>query len=286
MSVNEVRKRFIDFFVLKFGHRQIASASLVPENDPTVLFTTAGMHPLVPYLMGEVHPEGKKLVNSQKCIRTGDLEEVGDKTHFTFFEMLGNWSLGGYFKKDAIEMSWEMLTSSVENGGYGFEKGRFMVTCFEGDDDAVQDEEAALIWESLGFRRFSEENLGQKNLIYFYEKKKNWWGPAGQTGPCGPDTEIFFDNFPELASNLHAPNGDAAKILKSRKAEYGDNCHPNCDCGRYTEIWNNVFMQFNKMADGSFVELAQKNVDTGMGLERITALLQGVDSPYETDKFQ
>ncbi len=258
MQAKELRQKFIDFFVLKHGHKEIKGASLLPENDPTVLFTTAGMHPLVPYLLGENHPEGKRLVNAQKCMRTDDIDEVGDDSHLTFFEMLGNWSLGDYFKEEAIKMSYEFLT-----GELGIPAGRISVTCFEGDKDAPRDEDAAEIWRKLGMK------------VYFYEKKKNWWGPAGQTGPCGPDTEMFYDKYPELKAGEHRKGSD-----------FKEKCHPNCDCGRYVEIWNDVFMQYNKNEDGSFTPLKQKNVDTGMGLERVVSLLQGKKNVFETELFQ
>ncbi|MCA9373805.1 MAG: alanine--tRNA ligase [Candidatus Gracilibacteria bacterium] len=264
MKTNEIRRRFIDFFAQKHGHTEIPSGSIIPENDPTVLFTTAGMHPLVPYLMGEPHPEGNKLVNSQKCLRTDDIDEVGDTTHCTFFEMLGNWSLGDYFKEEAIKMSYEFLTTPIENGGLGLDPDRLSVSCFAGDDDAPKDEEAAKVWEELGFVRAENADPGQKRLIYFFGKKDNWWGPAGQTGPCGPDTEMFYDVI----------GGDIPE---------GDN--PSTNGERFVEIWNDVFMQYFKKEDGSYEPLKQKNVDTGMGLERIAAIMQGVKSHYETDHF-
>ncbi|MCC6643739.1 alanine--tRNA ligase, partial [Candidatus Peregrinibacteria bacterium] len=285
-TAKEIRQKYIDFFVKKHAHKQIPSASVVPENDPTVLFTTAGMQPLVPYLMGEKHPAGTRLVDSQKCIRTDDIEEVGDDTHCTFFEMLGNWSLGDYFKKESIEMSYELLTSKWSDGGFEIAPDRLRVTCFEGDDNAPRDEEAAGYWKVLGFVDATSAAEGERRLIYFYEKKKNWWGPAGQTGPCGPDTEIFFDRNPELGAHEHRPGAAAELINKYPLKDGSGKCHPNCECGRYVEIWNNVFMQFNKKADGSFEELTQKNVDTGMGFERIVAVLQGVATHYETELFR
>lgn len=285
MLAKDLRRRFIDYFVQKHGHVEIKSASVIPENDPTVLFTTAGMHPLVPFLMGEKHPSGTRLVDVQKCIRTDDIDEVGDATHCTFFEMLGNWSLGDYFKKEAIEWSYELLTVSQDKGGFGIDPGRLMVTCFEGDKDAPRDDEAAKVWESLGFKRAGGENIGQKKLIFFYEKKKNWWGPAGQTGPCGPDTEMFYDTCPDLPSNQHKPAADKSLIEKYPLKDGSGNCHANCECGRYVEIWNDVFMQYNKNPDGTFEILKQQNVDTGMGLERVAAILQGVPTHYETELF-
>ncbi|MBI2464239.1 alanine--tRNA ligase [Candidatus Peregrinibacteria bacterium] len=268
MLSKEIRRRFIDFFVKKHAHAEISSSSLIPENDPTVLFTTAGMHPLVPYLMGEKHAAGKRLVDSQKCLRTDDIDEVGDTTHLTFFEMLGNWSLGDYFKKGAISMSYELLRSPVEKGGFALDPNRIHVSCFAGDTDAPLDEEAAKMWESLGFERVGKTFDPEKDRrkIFFFGKKENWWGPAGQTGPCGPDTEMFYDTRKPSCPTC---------------AEKG----PSCSCGRFVEIWNDVFMEFNKKADGTFEPLAQQNVDTGMGLERITAVLQGKESHFETELF-
>ncbi len=259
MNSRTLRRQYIDFFVQKHGHAEISGASLIPENDPTVLFTTAGMHPLVPYLMGESHPQGNRLANVQKCLRTDDIDEVGDTSHLTFFEMLGNWSLGDYFKEEAIKMSYEFLTSSVEDGGLGIDPDRLCVSCFEGDEDAPKDEEAAKAWEALGFNR-----EGDKRRIYFFGKKENWWGPAGQTGPCGPDTEMFYE-------------------LDQEKCSEG--CDPSCDCGKFVEIWNDVFMQYNKTQEGKFEPLAQQNVDTGLGLDRVAAVLQGVPTVFETDLF-
>ncbi len=251
MTSKELRQLYLDFFVSK-GHTIIPSASLIPENDPTVLFTTAGMHPLVPYLMGAKHPEGTRLVDVQKCVRTGDIDEVGDSSHCTFFEMLGNWSLGDYFKKESIAYSWEFLTSFK---WLGIDPSLLFFTCFEGDENAPRDTVAYDCWISQGVKA---------NHIVFLPKKNNWWGPAGLTGPCGPDTEIFYD---------------------TGKAPCGPDCKAGCDCGKYLEIWNNVFMEYNKTADGSFEPLAQKNVDTGMGLDRTVATLQGVRSVYDTDAF-
>lgn len=248
----ELRQLFLDFFREK-GHAIIPSASLIPENDPTVLFTTAGMHPLVPYLMGEKHPEGTRLADVQKCVRTGDIDEVGDTSHCTFFEMLGNWSLGDYFKKEAIAFSWEFLTGER---WLGIAKDKLYFTCFEGDADAPRDEFAYQCWLDMGV---------EPSHIFFLGKKYNWWGPAGITGPCGPDTEMFYD---------------------TGKPACGPNCDPSCSCGKYLEIWNDVFMEYNKLADGSFEPLAQKNVDTGMGLDRTIATLQGVESVYDTDAFE
>ena len=247
----QLRQMYLDFFKSK-GHAVIPSASLIPENDPTVLFTTAGMHPLVPYLLGEKHPEGKRLTDVQKCVRTGDIDEVGDASHCTFFEMLGNWSLGDYFKKEAIAYSFEFLTSE-QYLGLGLD--RLYFTCFEGDEDAPRDTESASYWMSHGV---------DESHIFFLNKKHNWWGPAGITGPCGPDTEMFID---------------------TGKPACGPDCSPACSCGKYLEIWNDVFMQYNKTADGKFEPLAQQNVDTGMGLDRTICILQGKKSVYDTDAF-
>ncbi len=250
MKAEELRKKYIDFFAGK-GHAIIKSAPLVPENDPTVLFTTAGMHPLVPFLLGQSHPIGSRLVNVQKCVRTGDIDEVGDEVHLTFFEMLGNWSLGDYFKKEAIEYSFEFLTSDK---WLKIPLSKFAVTVFAGDDDAPFDDEAYRIWKELGL---------PENRIARRPKKDNWWGPAGQTGPCGPDTEMFYWTSEEEPPAEFTP-----------------------DDKRWVEIWNDVFMQYNKKADGSFELLAKTNVDTGMGLERVTAVLQGKSTCYETELFE
>lgn len=249
MKAIELRNKYLEFFHKK-NHTIISGARLVPENDPTVLFTTAGMQPLVPYLAGEKHPSGTRLTDYQKCLRTDDIDEVGDISHLTFFEMLGNWSLGDYFKQDSIRYSYEFLTQVLE-----IPKEKISVTCFAGDEDAPKDEEAAHVWKECGI---------PEERIYFYGKKENWWGPAGQTGPCGPDTEIYYDTGKEPCS---------------------DHCEPSCDCGKYVEIWNNVFMQYHKKEDGTFVPLKKKNVDTGMGLERITFLLQGKKNVFETELF-
>lgn len=249
MTAQELRTMYVNFFKER-GHKEIASASLLPENDPTVLFTTAGMHPLVPYLLGEKHPSGNRLTDIQKCVRTDDIDEVGDDTHLTFFEMLGNWSLGDYFKKESISMSFDFLTNSLH-----IPPERLAVTVFEGDDSVPADTEAEQIWKSLGL---------SDTQIFRYGREENWWGPAGQTGPCGPDTEIFYD---------------------MGKQKCSPTCGPACHCGKYVEIWNNVFMQFNKEADGSFTGLKQKNVDTGMGLERILTIFNGKSNVYETELF-
>ncbi len=222
--------KYLEFFKSK-GHKVIPSASLIPSNDPTVLFTTAGMHPLVPYLLGQKHPLGKRLVNVQKCIRTTDIDEVGDETHHTFFEMLGNWSLGDYWKEDAIKYSYEFLTKTLQ-----ILPGKISVTCFKGDKNAQQDTESEKVWKLLKIKN-----------IKFLGKEDNWWGPAGETGPCGPDTEMFVNGL---------------------------------------EIWNDVFMQYNKTAEGKFIPLQQKNVDTGMGVERTLAILNNLDDNYLTDAWK
>jgi alanyl-tRNA synthetase len=251
MTARELRKKYIEFFTQK-DHVQISGKSLIPENDPTVLFTTAGMHPLVPYLLGQEHPEGNRLVNYQKCIRTGDIESVGDTSHLTFFEMLGNWSLGDYFKEGAIKMSWEFLTSGE---WLGLDPEHLSVTVFEGDEDVPPDHESADVWRSLGV---------PDERIYFMPRSDNWWGPAGATGPCGPDSEMFID---------------------TGKEPCGPDCKPGCSCGKYFEIWNDVFMQYNKTAEGTFEPLARKCVDTGMGIERTAAILQGKGSVYDIEIF-
>jgi len=249
MKATELRKRYLNFFKSKH-HAIISGVSLIPENDPTVLFTTAGMHPLVAYLLGQKHPAGDRLVDVQKCIRTGDIEEVGDDFHLSFFEMLGNWSLGDYFKKEAIEYSFEFLTKVL-----CLDKKRLYITCFKGDKDSPKDTESAEAWMSLGI---------SKERIFFLPKKDNWWGPAGKTGPCGPDTEMFYDTGKKACSK---------------------SCKPGCNCGKYVEIWNDVFMQYNKTENEEYVPLEQKNVDTGMGVERTLAILQNKNNVYETELF-
>jgi alanyl-tRNA synthetase len=251
ITIHELRRKYIDFFKSK-GHAEISGKSLIPENDPTVLFTTAGMHPLVPYLLGEPHPAGKRLTDYQKCIRTGDIESVGDPSHLTFFEMLGNWSLGDYFKKEAIAWSYEFLTKP-EYLGIPVEK--LSVTAFAGEEGIPKDEDSASIWRSLGI---------PEERIYFLPREDNWWGPAGETGPCGPDSEMFVD---------------------TGKAACGPDCRPGCHCGKYFEVWNDVFMQYNKDQEGRYVPLAHPCVDTGMGIERTVAMLQGKRSVYETEAF-
>jgi len=251
VKADELRQMYLAFFASK-GHAVISGSSLIPENDPTVLFTTAGMHPLVPYLLGEPHPAGRRLCDCQKCIRTGDIDSVGDTSHLTFFEMLGNWSLGDYFKEEAIAWSYEFLTARAY---LAFDPATLHVTVFAGDRDAPRDEESVAIWRRLGI---------PDRRIFALPKDDNWWGPAGQTGPCGPDTEMFVD---------------------TGKAACGPACRPGCGCGKFFEIWNDVFMQYEKKADGSFARLGQRNVDTGMGVERTVAMLQGRATVYETELF-
>jgi alanyl-tRNA synthetase len=252
ITTKQLRQKYLDFFISK-QHQVIAGASLLPENDPTVLFTTAGMHPLVPYLMGEKHPSGNRLVNYQKCIRTGDIDEVGDNTHLTFFEMLGNWSLGDYFKNEAIEYSWEFLTSPK---WLGLDKEKLSVSVFVGDADAPKDEESTAKWLALG--------VSEKKIAYL-PKKNNWWGPAGKVGPCGPDTEMFYwvgKGKPPIDSN------------------------PGNDETNWVEIWNDVFMQYYKNTEGVYEKAKISNVDTGMGLERTVAVLNGWDNVYKVDTLK
>lgn len=249
MQSQKIREKFFNFFE-KRGHKILPSFSLIPENDPSVLFISAGMQPLVPFLLGEPHPQGKRLANIQKCLRTNDIEAVGDNFHLTFFEMMGYWSLGDYFKKESIHYSFDFFTKEL-----GIEKDKLFVTVFEGNKEIPQDIESAQIWE---------EDIGiPKEKIYFLSEKDNFW-IAGDKGPCGPCTEIFYDTEKEKCSN---------------------NCSPGCDCGKYIEIGNNVFMEYNKREDGSYEKLGQKNVDVGLGLERIAAVLQKKDNVFETDLF-
>ena len=256
LTADELRDKYLKFFESK-GHKIIPGASVIPENDPTVLFTTAGMHPLVPYLMGAMeHPAGTRLTDVQKCVRTGDIDEVGDAAHLTFFEMLGNWSLNDYFKKEAISWSFEFLTEHL-----GFKPEQLNVTVFrgegkEGEDGYIPaDEEAVEIWKSLGI---------PEERIFRLPREDNWWGPAGTTGPCGPDTEMFID---------------------TGKEKCGPDCRPGCHCGKYIEIWNDVFMQYNKNEEGKFVPLGRHNVDTGMGVERTICMMSGAPTVYDTEIF-
>lgn len=251
MTANELRSKYIEFFKSK-NHVEISGQSLIPENDPSVLFTTAGMHPLVPYLLGEKHPAGTRLTDYQKCIRTGDIDEVGDPSHLTCFEMLGNWSLGDYFKKESIGFSYEFLTSPK---WLGLDPRKISVTVFAGDDNAPRDEEAATYWK---------ENGMPEDKIAYLPASDNWWA-AGPTGPCGPDTEIFYwvgEGLPPAGSNK------------------------GTDSEHWMEIWNNVFMQYNRVDEKTLVPLPKKNVDTGMGLERTNCILQGKTSVYLTEVFQ
>ena len=249
MKAIEIRNKYLDFFK-RHGHAVIPSAPLIPENDPSVLFTTAGMQPLVPYLLGEKHPEGTRLTDFQKCLRTNDIDEVGDNRHLTYFEMLGNWSLGYYFKEESIAMSFEFLTKEL-----GIPVEKLSVTCFAGDEDCQRDEVTASCWKKAGI---------PEDRIYYFGKDDNWW-IAGEEGPCGPDTEMFYD---------------------TGKPKFSENCNPSCGCGKYVEIWNNVFMEFFKTKDGKYTKLKQHNVDTGLGLERMTMLLQGKETPFDTELFK
>ena len=249
MKAEELIKKYLEFFGSE-GHKEIASASLIPENDPTVLFTTAGMHPLVPYLLGEKHPAGNRLTDVQKCVRTGDIDEVGDSSHCTFFEMLGNWSLGDYFKRESIEFSYRFLFDVLK-----LDRDKVVVSVFAGDNEVPADEESVTYWKNMGM---------SEDKIFRLPRKNNWWGPAGVTGPCGPDTEIFID---------------------TGKPKCSPDCSPACDCGKYLEIWNNVFMEYFKDEQGKLSSLAQKNVDTGMGVERTLTVLGGLSSVYDTDLF-
>jgi len=259
MTSVEIREKYLKFFE-KRGHTILPSAPLVPENDPTTLFNTAGMQPLVPYLLGEPHPGGKRLANIQKCVRTGDIDEVGDNTHLTFFEMMGNWSLGDYFKEDAIKWSFELLTSKTE--GFGLDPQRLYVTCFEGNDDVPKDEESASIWKEI----FEKNNITGER-IYFMPAKNNWWQP-GPNGPCGPDTEMFYDLTDTLTEGL-----TKEQYLKADDEQ------------KIVEIWNDVFMQYMKKDDKIVGELPNKNVDTGSGFERVCAVLQGKTNVFDTDLF-
>ena len=249
MKAIEIRNKYLNFFK-EHGHTVIPSAPLIPENDPSVLFTTAGMQPLVPYLLGEPHPAGKRLTDYQKCVRTNDIDEVGDNRHLTYFEMLGNWSLGDYFKEESIQMSFDFLTKEL-----GIPVEKLSVTCFAGDEDCARDEVTASCWKKAGI---------PEERIYYFGKDDNWW-IAGETGPCGPDTEMFYD---------------------TGKPKCSEECNPSCGCGKYVEIWNNVFMEFYKDENGKYSKLKQHNVDTGLGLERMAMLLQGKETPFETELFE
>ena len=249
MKAIEIRNKYLEFFK-RHGHAVIPSAPLIPENDSSVLFTTAGMQPLVPYLLGEKHPEGTRLTDFQKCLRTNDIDEVGDNRHLTYFEMLGNWSLGDYFKEESIAMSFEFLTKEL-----GIPVEKLSVTCFAGDEDCQRDEVTASCWRKAGI---------PEDRIYYFGKDDNWW-IAGEEGPCGPDTEMFYD---------------------TGKPKCSENCNPSCGCGKYVEIWNNVFMEFFKTKDGKYTKLKQHNVDTGLGLERMAMLLQGKETPFDTELFK
>ena len=248
MKAIEIRNKYLNYFKAH-GHKVIPSSPLIPENDPSVLFNTAGMQPLVPYLLGEPHPEGKRLTDYQKCVRTVDIDEVGDNRHLTFFEMLGNWSLGDYFKEESIKMSFEFLTKELQ-----IPVEKLSVTVFKGDEDCPRDDFAASCWKNAGIL---------DGHIYYYGKDDNWW-IAGETGPCGPDTEMFYD---------------------TGKPACSDDCQPSCDCGKYVEIWNNVFMEYFKDENG-YSKLKQQNVDTGLGLERMAMLLQGKETPFDTELFK
>ena len=248
MKAIEIRNKYLKFFK-NHGHVVIPSAPLIPENDPSVLFTTAGMQPLVPYLLGEPHPAGTRLTDYQKCVRTNDIDEVGDNRHLTYFEMLGNWSLGDYFKEESIQMSYDFLTKEL-----GIPVEKLSVTCFAGDEDCARDEVTASCWKKAGI---------PEERIYYFGKDDNWW-IAGETGPCGPDTEMFYD---------------------TGKPKCSPECNPSCGCGKYVEIWNNVFMEFYKDENGKYSKLKQHNVDTGLGLERMTMLLEGKETPFETELF-
>ena len=249
MKAIEIRNKYLNFFK-EHGHTIIPSAPLIPENDPSVLFTTAGMQPLVPYLLGEKHPSGTRLTDYQKCVRTNDIEEVGDNRHLTYFEMLGNWSLGDYFKEESIQMSFDFLTKELQ-----IPVEKLSVTVFAGDEDCPRDTVAAECWKKAGIL---------DGHIYYYGKDDNWW-IAGEEGPCGPDTEMFYD---------------------TGKPACGPDCQPSCDCGKYVEIWNNVFMEYFKDKDGNYSKLSQRNVDTGLGLERMAMLLQGKETPFDTELFK
>ena len=248
MKAKNLKKKYLDFFKSK-GHAIVESAPLIPENDPTVLFTTAGMHPLVPFIMGSPHPLGRRVADVQKCLRTQDIDEVGDVSHTTFFEMLGNWSFGEYWKKEAIEYSFEFLTQELK-----LPLSHLAFTCFKGDQDSPKDEESAQIWLDLGIK---------EERIAFLGKEDNWWGPPGETGPCGPDTEMFYWIGPDTPPEKFDPEDE-----------------------NWLEIWNDVFIQYEKTAKGKYQPLTQRTVDTGMGLERVTAVLQNQKTVFDTELFQ
>ena len=249
MKAIDIRNKYLNFFK-NHNHKIIPSSPLIPENDPSVLFTTAGMQPMVPYLLGQPHTEGKRITDYQKCLRTNDIDEVGDNRHLTFFEMLGNWSLGDYFKEESVEMSYKFLTEELN-----IPAEKLSVTCFEGDKDCPKDTLTADCWKKQGI---------PEERIYFFGKEDNWW-IAGETGPCGPDTEMFYD---------------------TGKPKCYENCNPSCGCGKYVEIWNNVFMEYYKNEDGSLSKLKQHNVDTGLGLERMAMILQNKKTPFEIELFE
>lgn len=252
ISYHELRKMWFDFYQAH-QHHVIPSASLVPENDGSVLFTTAGMHPLVPFLLGEKHPAGQRLCDIQKCVRTGDIDEVGDASHLTFFEMMGNWSLGDYFKKEKVAWSYEFLTDPKY---LGLDKNRLAVTAFEGNEIAPRDTDVAEYWQQVGIPR---------ERIFFLPKSENWWQLPTGTGPCGPDSEMFFD---------------------TGKAPCSENCNPSCDCGKYVEIGNDVYMQYVIYEkDGKTMPAKQRNVDTGMGLERLLCFVNGYQTVYDSELF-
>jgi len=255
MKSTEIRQRFLNFFEER-DHSIIPSASLLPENDPSVLFTTAGMQPLSPFLLGQDHPEGGRVANLQKCVRTNDIEEIGDNTHVTFFEMLGNWSFGDYFKKEAIRWSYEFLTN--KETGLGLDPDRLYITCFKGNNDVPRDEESVKIWQNLGV---------PEDRIYFLGEADNWWSP-GPNGPCGPDTEMFYDVTEEGLGDLD---------MRGFKEADGRQ--------QVVEIWNDVFMEYEKQGGEVVGKLDQQNVDTGAGLERLAMVLQGTDSIFATDLF-
>jgi alanyl-tRNA synthetase len=262
----KLKQMYLEFYKSK-GHTVIPNAPLIPEGDPTVLFTTAGMHPLVPFLLGQPHPQGKRLVNFQKCLRTDDIEEVGDNRHLSLFEMLGNWSLGDYFKKEALGWSWEFLTDSKT--GLGIDPKRIYVSVFSGDDDIPRDDECVNRWKEIfkssGIDPKVDVPLSEGGRIFLYDRKKCFWGPVGQTGPCGPNSEMFYDT------------------LSAHNPKYGEVCHPNCDCGKFVELGNNVFMEYCKDKEGRYNLQSQKNVDVGLGLDRIVKTLQNKETVFDIE---